>query len=118
MANARLFGFWNNLTEALRTGELQNEAKGGGVPLFEELYADPARLKQFAAAMTGISHGASVAIAQQFPWADYKTFAISAPRKATWPSRSPSPNPHLSGCGFDLARAGPDLRGVRRASTG
>src|SRR4051794_41310025 len=75
MANTRLYGFWGNLTEALRTGELQNEAKGGGVPFFEELYADPARLKQFAAAMSGISRGASVQIAAQFEWADYRTFA-------------------------------------------
>ena len=27
MANARLFGFWNHLTEALRTGLPQNEAR-------------------------------------------------------------------------------------------
>jgi len=30
MANARLFGFWNSLTEGLRTGTPQNEAKAGG----------------------------------------------------------------------------------------
>ena len=30
MLNARLFGFWNSLTEGLRTGEPQNEAKRGG----------------------------------------------------------------------------------------
>jgi hypothetical protein len=30
MANARLYGFWGSLTEALRTGEVQNENKGGG----------------------------------------------------------------------------------------
>src|SRR6266545_1215666 len=30
MCNQRLFGFWNHLTEALRTGEKQNEAKHGG----------------------------------------------------------------------------------------
>ena len=29
MANSRLYGFWGSLTEALRTGELQNEAKHG-----------------------------------------------------------------------------------------
>ena len=29
MLNARLFGFWNSLTEGLRTGEPQNEAKTG-----------------------------------------------------------------------------------------
>jgi hypothetical protein len=34
MANARLYRFWGSLTEALRTGEMQNEAKGGGVEGF------------------------------------------------------------------------------------
>ena len=69
MANARLFGFWNHLTEALRTGELQNEAKHGGPDLFAALYAEPARLKGFLRAMSGLSHGANIAIASAFPWA-------------------------------------------------
>ena len=30
MANRRLYPFWGNLTAALRTGEPQNEGKGGG----------------------------------------------------------------------------------------
>src|SRR5262249_13494110 len=30
MANSRLYPFWGSLTEALRTGEPQNEAKQGG----------------------------------------------------------------------------------------
>ena len=44
MMNARLYGFWGTLTEALRTGEPQNEAKTGG-DLFGTLYADPERLQ-------------------------------------------------------------------------
>ena len=48
MANARLYAFWGSLTEGLRTGAPQNEAKQGG-DFFEALYADPARLAQFAA---------------------------------------------------------------------
>jgi O-methyltransferase/methyltransferase family protein len=107
MANARLFGFWNSLTEALRTGELQNEAKGGGVPFFQELYADPARLKQFAAAMTGISHGASQQIAARFPWADYKTFADIGTAQGDTAVQIALANPHLTGCGFDLPELGP-----------
>ena len=67
MANHRLYGFWGGLTEALRTGQLQNEAKTGEVPFFQALYADPGRLKGFLAAMTGLSHGANLAIARQFP---------------------------------------------------
>lgn len=43
MFNARLYGFWGSLTEALRTGEPQNEAKQGG-DLFANLYTEPARL--------------------------------------------------------------------------
>ena len=38
MANDRLYPFWGSLTEALRTGEPQNEAKTGG-DLFEALYS-------------------------------------------------------------------------------
>jgi hypothetical protein len=48
MANARLYPFWGSLTEALQTGEPQNEAKHGG-DLFESLYADPKRLAAFLA---------------------------------------------------------------------
>lgn len=107
MANARLFGFWNSLTEALRTGELQNEAKGGGVPFFQELYADPARLKQFAAAMTGISHGASLQIAARFPWPDYKTFADIGTAQGDTAVQIALANPHLTGYGFDLPEIAP-----------
>src|SRR5438128_27217 len=54
MANHRLFKFWGSLTEALRTGERQNESKDGH-DLFAALYADPARLKEFLHAMSGLS---------------------------------------------------------------
>ena len=54
MANDRLYRFWGGLTDALRTGQLQNEAKSGETPFFQALYADPARLKGFLAAMTGL----------------------------------------------------------------
>ena len=39
MANSRLYRFWGGLTEALRTGQLQNEAKSGEMPFFQALYA-------------------------------------------------------------------------------
>src|SRR5205807_3146889 len=82
MANARLYPFWGGLTEALRTGKPQNEAKTGGNP-FEKIYADPERLESFLSAMTGISLSAAMAIAHQFPWKDYKTFADIGDRKST-----------------------------------
>jgi Dimerisation domain len=60
MFNSRLFGFWNNLGEALRTGKPQNEIKLTGKPMFAELYADEARLGEFLRAMTGLQAGNSV----------------------------------------------------------
>jgi hypothetical protein len=69
MANARLYPFWANLTEGLKTGEPQNEAKTGG-DLFEAIYADSETLANFLAAMTGWSLGTGAALAQKFPWKD------------------------------------------------
>src|ERR687895_550603 len=63
MANARLYPFWGSLTEALRTGHPQNEAKVGEEDPFAAVYADPGRLEGFMEAMTGISIGAAIAIA-------------------------------------------------------
>ena len=73
MANARLYESWGSLTEALKTGRNQNEAKDSG-DVFTELYADPDRLRGFLAAMSGVSLAAAQAIAAKFPWQDYKTF--------------------------------------------
>jgi predicted O-methyltransferase YrrM len=73
MCNARLYRFWGDLTEALRTGKPQNEIKHTGKPMFEELYSDPARLEQFLAAMKGISLGNFRALAQKFDFSKYET---------------------------------------------
>jgi O-methyltransferase domain len=107
MANQRLYGHWNHVTEALRTGLPQNESRSGGVPVFEAIYADPARLKSFLAAMTGISHGANMAIASKFPWSRYKTFADAGAAQGDLATQIALANPHLLGIGFDLAEVGP-----------
>jgi hypothetical protein len=64
MAGKRLYPFWGSLTEGLRTGMPQNEMKTGGAGLFETIYGDPDRLRQFLGAMTGLSLGASKAMAE------------------------------------------------------
>ena len=106
MANARLYGFWGNLTEALRTGKPQNEARAGGNP-FDKLYADPARLRQFLAGMTGISLGAASAIAAKFPWRNYQTFFDVGCAQGALPVHVALAHPHLTGGGYDLAAVGP-----------
>jgi hypothetical protein len=66
MANARLYPFWADLTEALRTGKPQNETKHSGEPMFAKLYEDPARLEQFLEGMAGISAANFQAFAERF----------------------------------------------------
>ena len=107
MANARLYSFWGSLTEALRTGELQNEAKAGGQSFFEALYEDPVRLKGFMKAMTGLSLGTVAAIAEKFPWAEYRTFADVGTAQGGLPVHVALAHPHLTGIGFDLPVIGP-----------
>jgi len=107
MANQRLYPFWGHLTEALRTGLPQNEVKSGGPGLFETLYADPARLKQFLAAMTGISHAANMTIARAFPWKDYRTFVDVGTAQGDLAAQIALANPHLRGMGFDLPEVAP-----------
>jgi hypothetical protein len=73
MANARLYPFWADLTQALRTGKPQNEIKRTGKPFFEELYAEPARLEQFMDAMSGVSMMNFEAFARKFDFSHYRS---------------------------------------------
>lgn len=106
MSNQRLYGFWNHLTAALRTGLSQNESKDGINP-FTALYADPARLRGFLLAMSGVSRGANLAIARQFPWKDYQSCADVGTAQGDLVGQIVLGNPHLRGIGFDLPEVAP-----------
>jgi hypothetical protein len=101
MMSARLFRFWGDLTEGLRTGQPQNEAKAGG-DLFEILYSDPDRLEQFLSAMTGLSLGIARAIAQKFPWSKYQSFVDIGAAQGGLPVVLAQAHKHLQGIGADL----------------
>jgi hypothetical protein len=106
MANARLYPFWGSLTEGLRTGCPQNEAKTGE-DFFAALYQDQARLRQFLRSMTGLSLGAASAIAEKFPWDRYHTVIDIGAAEGCVPAQLAQRHPHLTGGGFDLPAAGP-----------
>jgi hypothetical protein len=106
MQNARLFGFWNSLTEALRTGNPQNEAKTGG-DFFEALYSDPERLRGFAKAMSGLSAGSAQAMAATFPWGRYQTVIDIGCAEGCVPVVLAREHDHLRGGGFDLPAMAP-----------
>ena len=106
MAAARLYPFWGSLTEALRTGAPQNEAKHGGNP-FTEIYGEPERLRGFLSAMTGVSMGSARAIAAKFPWKAYETFLDVGGAQGCVPVQVALAHKHLKGAAFDLPPVGP-----------
>lgn len=106
MANARLYPFWGSLTEGLRTGHPQNEAKVGE-DFFATIYQEPELLKQFLHAMTGLSMGAVLALAEKFPWERHRTVIDVGAAAGCVPAQLALRHPHLTGGGFDLPPVGP-----------
>ena len=107
MANLRLYGFWGGLTEGLRTGRPQNEAKNGGDDLFDVIYADPVVLESFLRGMTGVSLPAAHAMAGLFPWSEVKSFVDVGCAQGGATVAIAAAHPHLSGIGFDLPAVQP-----------
>ena len=102
MANARLYRFWADLTPALKTGQPQNETRHSGRPMFEELYADPARLEQFMRAMSGVSHANFAALAEKFDFSAYRTLADIGGATGQLSCLVAARHAHLSCVSYDL----------------
>jgi hypothetical protein len=111
MANARLFEHWNGLTDALRTGRPQNEARdadaSGRGDHFKAIYQTPERLKCFLQAMTGISMNTGRVMAEKFPWGAHKTILDVGTAEGALPVQLLLAHPHLRGVGFDLPEVKP-----------
>ncbi len=101
MVNERVYHFYGSLTEALKTGQPQNEAKTGG-NFFEVLYSDQERLGQFMRSMTGLSRGATEAVVEKFPWQKYETFVDIGTAEGGLPVQVALGHDHIKGRGFDL----------------
>jgi predicted O-methyltransferase YrrM len=102
MADARLYGFWGDLTEGLQTGKPQNEVKRTGKAMFEELYSDPARLEQFMRAMQGASLGNFQALAQAFDFSKYETVCDVGGATGQLSIILATHHPHLRCTSYDL----------------
>ncbi len=107
MANARLYRFWADLTEALRTGAPQNEIKHSSESMFAKLYEDPARLEQFMKAMAGISTASFKAFAEKFDFANCRTLCDVGGATGQLSLIVAAAHPHLSCMSFDLLQVVP-----------
>jgi len=102
MLNARLFKFWNDLPEALRTGLPQNEVKHGQKGMFEELYSDLPRLEQFMGAMTGLSRLNFEMFAEKFDFSNIKTLCDVGGATGLLSIEAAKRHPHLTCISYDL----------------
>ncbi|MCA9116541.1 MAG: hypothetical protein KDA79_15765 [Planctomycetaceae bacterium] len=107
MLNARLFRYWNDLPEALRTGRPQNEIKHGQKGIFEELYSDLPRLEQFLGAMTGLSRMNFEAFAGKFDFSPYRTLCDVGGATGLLCIEAAKKHPHLECISFDLPAVEP-----------
>ena len=107
MANARLYGFWGSLTEALHTGQPQNEIKTGAPGLFEGVYAEPDRLQVFLDGMQGVQLGAFSALCDTLDLGDRSRFCDVGGANGTLAAMVAAANPHLTGVTFDLPPVAP-----------
>jgi precorrin-6B methylase 2 len=102
MLNARLFKFWHDLPEALRTGKPQNEVKHGQKGVFEELYEELPRLEQFLGAMTGLSRINFEAFAAKFDFSKFSTLCDIGGATGLLSIEVAKAHPHLRCVSFDL----------------
>ncbi len=102
MANHRLYPFWNDLEEGLKTGLPQNETKNGGKPLFEELYANEEKLREFIHAMGGIQMGNFIAFSKQFDFSNYNTHCDIGGSGGNLSIHIAKNNPHMNCISIDL----------------
>ncbi len=102
MANNRLYPFWNDLEEGLKTGKPQNETKTDGVPIFEALYADEQKLREFLKAMGGIQMGNFIMLSKTFDFSKYKTHCDVGGAGGHLAAQVAMNNKHMNCVTFDL----------------
>ena len=110
MLNTRLFKFWHDLPDALRTGKPQNEIKHTGTAMFEELYSDPPRLEQFMRAMTGLSRLNFEAFAEKFDFSRFKSLCDIGGATGLLCTEVARRHPHIRCVSFDLPVVEPIAR--------
>ena len=102
MSNNRLYPFWNDLEEGLKTGKPQNETKNGGQPIFEAIYAEEAKLREFLHAMGGVQMGNFMVLANTFDFSKYNTLCDIGGSGANLSIHVAKHHLHMTCTSFDL----------------
>ncbi|HEV8538580.1 MAG TPA: methyltransferase [Bacteroidota bacterium] len=112
MSNDRLYGFWGNLEEGLRSGKPQNEVKHTEDHHFERLYANPEHMQLFLEAMAGAQMGNFLAFARSFDFSKYKTLCDVGGASGQLSIIVAMHQPHMTCTSFDLPVIEPAARSI------
>lgn len=104
MANDRLYPFWSDLENALKTGKPQNEIKHENTGFFEELYKDKDRLRQFVRAMAGVQMGNFKTLVHKFDFTPYNTLCDIGGADAELSLQVAERYDHINCINFDLPK--------------
>lgn len=107
MSNERLYPFWGNLEEGLKTGAPQNETKSTGTPIFEALYSNPDLLEQFLNGMAGVQAGNFMALAKNFDFSSYNSLCDIGGANGLLSVCIAQQHPHLQCLSLDLPPVAP-----------
>ena len=116
MASTRLYRFWGNLTEALRTGQPQSEIKYNEKNIFEVLYQDQFKLEEFMKAMTGLSKRNFESFAEKFDFSKYQTLCDVGGATGLLSILVAKLNPHVRCVNYDLPAVEPIAKKAIQAS--
>lgn len=111
MCNNRLYPFWNDLEEGLKTGLPQNESKTGEKPLFEAIYTSEDKIREFVNAMAGVSMGNFMAFSNQFDFSNHKTLCDIGGSGGHLCAQVALNNKHMRCISFDLPPVSPVAQG-------
>lgn len=102
MCNTRLYKFWDNLEDGLKTGKAQNEIKTGDESHFANIYATEESTREFMNAMAGIQMGNFIALAKTFDFSNYQTHCDIGGAGANLSMEIVKSHPHIRSASFDL----------------
>ena len=102
MSNNRLYPFWNDLEEALKTGKPQNESKKGEASMFEAIYSNPETLREFLHAMGGVQAGNFDFFSRNFDFSSFNTHCDVGGAEGNLCAHIAKNNNHMNCLSFDL----------------
>ncbi len=103
MSNNRLYPIWNRLEDGLKTGNPQNEILTGEETLFDTLYQDIDKMREFIRGMDGFQAGNFMALAANFDFSKYKTLCDIGGAGAMLSIQVTRQNPHMKCISLDLS---------------